>query len=111
MRAARVYIAGHVYVTGHAGCLCAETAASHLSHQSAAGTLLEGNLMYEKIICQNRYIRLFYHKKACHKNLDNADFLCGRQDVPSLRGGSFEYVGRKRQRWWLVFTNGQSTNL
>ena len=63
VRAARVYIAGH------AGGLCAETVAPHLSQQSAAGTLLEGNLMDEKSYAKTDKLGFFIIKRHAIKTL------------------------------------------
>lgn len=95
MRAARVYIAGHVYVTGHAGCLCTETAASHLSHQSAAGTLLEGNLMYEKSYAKTDTLGFFIIKRRAIKTLTTRTFFVESKMYRPYAGALLNTWGEK----------------
>lgn len=55
-----------------------DSASSHLSQQSGAGTLLEGNLIGENSYYKTLIRLLFNRTKVCHKTLDDVDLLCGK---------------------------------
>ena len=79
----------------HGQPLLGDSASLHLSQQSGAGTLLEGNLIDENSYYKTLIRFLFNRTKMCHKNLDDVDLLCGKQDAPSMCRDSSEYLGRR----------------